>query len=476
VNETRFVTLTSIVGLVFVAAVYLPAVGQGFVKDDFRWLADARTALAEPARAVLPRLPNFYRPVVTASFAADYALFGLDARAYGLTNLALYIACAAAICSLLRAAGLGRAPAAAGALAWALNPHGINMAVVWLSGRTSLLLTLFAVVSMLAFLRGRRWIGAAWLLAALFSKEEAVALPFVFLVWLFALGSGEEKDRFGRIHDALALFAPLVVYIAARAQTPALMPSTAPSFYRLTADPRVVGVNALSYFDRSVTFFAFMTLVAGVAYGLASIRARLHRDLPLGAAGPTRLPQLLAAGLAWLVGGYAVTVCIPVGGCRRDLRGARRGDARRERPARAGRSAIRRRACGHARVRSCLSAPERPLGAARPPFGAHRTGAYDGASRPWLYRRRSLRGRTGGVRDVRHGARRARLVGRPSRDEPAARGPHHPARPPLDWTRGGTIPAHIRTGRADQLTQSVGRPSYSASVFTVWAPFSVHTA
>jgi len=312
VNETRFVTLTSIVGLVFVAAVYLPAVGQGFVKDDFRWLADARTALAEPARAVLPRLPNFYRPVVTASFAADYALFGLDARAYGLTNLALYIACAAAICSLLRAAGLGRAPAAAGALAWALNPHGINMAVVWLSGRTSLLLTLFAVVSMLAFLRGRRWIGAAWLLAALFSKEEAVALPFVFLVWLFALGSGEEKDRFGRIHDALALFAPLVVYIAARAQTPALMPSTAPSFYRLTADPRVVGVNALSYFDRSVTFFAFMTLVAGVAYGLASIRARLHRDLPLGAAGPTRLPQLLAAGLAWLVGGYAVTVWLPV--------------------------------------------------------------------------------------------------------------------------------------------------------------------
>ena len=116
-SETRFVALTTIVGLVFVAAVYLPAVGRGFVKDDFRWLADARTALAEPARAVLPRLPNFYRPLVTASFAADYALFGLNARAYGLTNLTLYMACAAAIVSLLREAGIGRAPAAAGTLA-----------------------------------------------------------------------------------------------------------------------------------------------------------------------------------------------------------------------------------------------------------------------------------------------------------------------------------------------------------------------
>ena len=311
-SETRFVALTTIVGLVFVAAVYLPAVGRGFVKDDFRWLADARTALAEPARAVLPRLPNFYRPLVTASFAADYALFGLNARAYGLTNLALYMACAAAIVSLLREAGIGRAPAAAGTLAWALNPHGINMAVVWLSGRTALLLTLFAVLSMLAFLRGRRWIGSAWLLAALLSKEEAVALPFVFLAWLFALRSSGGRGRVDRVLDALALFAPLVVYLVMRAQTPALTPSTAPSFYRLTANPSVVGVNILSYFDRSVTVFAVMTMLALLAYGSASIRDRLHARLPLGAAGRARLPRLLAAGLAWLVGGYVVTVWLPV--------------------------------------------------------------------------------------------------------------------------------------------------------------------
>ena len=120
------------------------------------------------------------------------------------------------------------------------------------------------------------------------------------------------KDRIGRIPDAIGLFAPLVVYLAARAQTPALMPSTAPSFYRLTADPRVVGVNALSYVDRGVTFFALITVVAGVAYGFASIRARLHPGSPLRPSGRTRVPRLLAAGVAWLVGGYAVTVWLPV--------------------------------------------------------------------------------------------------------------------------------------------------------------------
>src|SRR5207237_117089 len=66
---------------------------------------------------------------------------------------------------------------------WAVNPHGINMAVVWLSGRTSLCVTLFAVLSAIAVTK-RRYVWTAVLVgAALASKEEAIALPAMLFAW-----------------------------------------------------------------------------------------------------------------------------------------------------------------------------------------------------------------------------------------------------------------------------------------------------
>jgi hypothetical protein len=303
VSDTRFVTLATIIGAVFVACVYVPAVGRGFVKDDFRWLGDARSALEDPVHAVLPRAPNFYRPLVTASFAANYTLFGLNARAYGLTNVALYLACIAAIWLLLRDVGVGGPAASIGALTWALNPHGINMAVVWISGRTSLMLTVFGVLSTVCFLRRWRLTGALLLLAALLSKEEATVLPFVILVWVPIARRERRVSKAGTgggdwALDVLGVLVPLVVYFALRAQTPALTPSTAPWFYRFTADPRALAINALSYLDRGATFFVVMAAIGVAIYGRTGLRGVS--------------PRLVVAGLAWFLGGIALTVLIPV--------------------------------------------------------------------------------------------------------------------------------------------------------------------
>ena len=53
--------------LMVIAAVYLPDVGRGFVKDDFGWIRDARARLSDPLHA-LPHQPGFFRPLVTWSF------------------------------------------------------------------------------------------------------------------------------------------------------------------------------------------------------------------------------------------------------------------------------------------------------------------------------------------------------------------------------------------------------------------------
>src|SRR6185295_3930084 len=157
--------------LLVLAAVYLPDLGHGFTKDDFAWILSSRLGRFAEVPQLFLRQNGFYRPLVSLSFAASEPLFGLQPLAYGLTNFALALAAAAGLYAVARVQGLPWAGALLAASLWALNPHGIAVAILWISGRTSLLLTVFALGAAGALLRGR--VGAAALLVgcALFSKE-----------------------------------------------------------------------------------------------------------------------------------------------------------------------------------------------------------------------------------------------------------------------------------------------------------------
>jgi hypothetical protein len=277
-------------------AVYLPDLGRGFLRDDFGWIAEGRDALARPATIIRPETAGFYRPLVTLSFAADYVRSGLNARAYGFTNLLLYVACAVFLVVLFRQVGLNIAAAAVGALVWALNPHGINMALLWISGRTSLLLTLFAVLAALAFLRSHRIAGCLFLSCALLSKEEATLLPLMLVVWLVCL---RPVSRHTLILDVMGMLLALGTYLLLRQQTPALTFFTAPWFYRPTTDLRMLGRNGLEYFDRGATAAAVIGLLAAGIY---------RHQIALN----SRTRRLFVCGAVWFVLGYALTIWIPV--------------------------------------------------------------------------------------------------------------------------------------------------------------------
>src|SRR5258706_6143016 len=92
--------------IVFVAAVYFPDVGRGFIKDDFTWIRAARAATAAPVTLIRQPDAGFYRPLVTLSFAVDAAVHGWQPRGYGWTNLSLYVLCTAAVALLTLALGL----------------------------------------------------------------------------------------------------------------------------------------------------------------------------------------------------------------------------------------------------------------------------------------------------------------------------------------------------------------------------------
>jgi hypothetical protein len=293
---------TWVVGLVLAAvfaAIYADAFGHGFVKDDFRWITAADVHSAGDLQRVFSTNLGFYRPLVTLSFAIDRGIWSLDPRGYALTNLILLVADAGLLFVLARRLSLPSSVSLFASAAWMFNFHGINMALLWISGRTALLLCLFSLAAVLAWLRRRRLAAALLTLAAMLCKEEAVVLPPLLLM----VDVGLCRRRSMSIRSALLWSSPVwvaaAIYLVVRAQSGAFGPSDAPEYYRLTFDPRVVVSNAGEYLDRGATLAAVAAMLMFLfAPGLASLNDDERRVIRFGA--------------AWFASMFAITVFLPV--------------------------------------------------------------------------------------------------------------------------------------------------------------------
>ena len=281
--------------------VYVPAVGHGFIKDDFRWIAHSRAASADDILNLFTTAPSgFFRPMVSLSFSANYFVCGLDAFCYGLSNILLALGCTLGIYTLARALDLARGGALVASAIWAFNWHGINMSLQWISGRTALVLVLFATFSAAAFLKGRFALALFLCLGAMLSKEEGVLLPAILIAAAFAIGSN------GRSHSTGALMRFIVgsaiaegVYFYLRSASGAFVPATAPSFYRFDFSPGSIATNALQYLDRTATFAVVVAL-----FWLLLTRSRL----PL----TSRSKRVIVFATLWWAGTLAITVLLPV--------------------------------------------------------------------------------------------------------------------------------------------------------------------
>ena len=271
--------------------IYLPGLGKGLIRDDYAWIAGSRVSSVWQTPQLFTRHNGFYRPLVSLSFWADEQLFGLEPFGYGLTNLAFLLADLALVALLARVLGMAASLAWLAALVWAFNPHGINMALLWTSGRTSLLLVLFSLLCAIAFQRRSYALATVFMLAALFCKEEALLLPATLLAWALI-----QKRS---LLPVLPLAACDAVYLWLRAQTGAYTPATAPGFYRLSLDPSLLATNVLEYADRACTFPLALVILTALVAG-----ARPRPD--------TRERTWMLLGLAWLVFGYAITLFLPV--------------------------------------------------------------------------------------------------------------------------------------------------------------------
>lgn len=173
-----------------VAATYAASLGNGFVYDDHevilaqappRSAADLLAVFAEPHFLGLP----YYRPVTRATLLVQKALHGDRAPAYHAANIAL-MALAAVLASAMlrtRALGVDRAPAWLAAAIFALHPAASACVYPIASGRETSLPAVLSLAAVAAYLRGGRSgraLAALAFAAALFAKEQAVAVPLAF--------------------------------------------------------------------------------------------------------------------------------------------------------------------------------------------------------------------------------------------------------------------------------------------------------
>lgn len=283
------VVIAAVILAAIVLVIYLPDIGHGFIADDFRWIVESRAEAPGDLVRLFTSNVGFYRPLVALTFTIDHALWGATALGYGLTNLLLFTADAALLFVLARRFSLPAAAALVGVGVWALNFHAVNMSLLWISGRTALLAGLFSLASAHLFVGGRFLLAGVTCLAAMLSKEEAVALPVLFTAY----------DRL-KLARTWPLWIALAVYLALRVPSGAFWPTDAPSFYAFTFSPAVLARNVLEYADRAGT----------VAAAVAIVIAAAARIRPGDVTEGERRVLIFAA--LWVPAMFALTVLVPV--------------------------------------------------------------------------------------------------------------------------------------------------------------------
>jgi len=217
----------------FAALLYANTLRNGFVLDDGSLIAE------NPMIRSLANVPQFfasdyweptlkaglYRPLVTTSYALNYALGKLDPAGYHALNLLLHALNSVLVWLLFRR--LPVEPLVATAAAFLFAAHAVHTeAVANVVGRAELLCTAFFLGALVCQFAAQRsdaadWrrcaaaLGLYWM--ALLCKENAVTLPGVVLLHDLVYGPGRAKGLFQRL--GLVLNRSLLVYLGYVATT-----------------------------------------------------------------------------------------------------------------------------------------------------------------------------------------------------------------------------------------------------------------
>ena len=201
--------------LFIAAAAYANSIGGSFHYDDYHSIVlnpnikDIRNIprffINDHTGSGDPRGAGGFRPVVTTSLALNHLVSGLAPWSYHVLNLILHLAAVFAVFLLsdyfIQRYGGPWWSAFLPALLFALNPVQTN-AVSYVIARSAILCTLFYVLSFYFYLRFREGdrgmlaVSSVCFVLALLSKEIAVTLPAILLLYELLISKKAGAKRF----------------------------------------------------------------------------------------------------------------------------------------------------------------------------------------------------------------------------------------------------------------------------------------
>ncbi len=198
--EKRTSLLFIIIAFCVPVLLYLQTLSFGFtfadddriILNNINFLSNFGNALHSfLTDALLVNSTSFYRPLQTLSFMIDIQLSGVNQTwMFHLTNVLLIGSISSLLFLLLRRFSIPRNLALLAALIYCVHPLFVS-SIAWIPARGDLMLAFFSLLSFLFFIellqKGKMiylFLNWAAFTMALFCKETAAFLPFIFIMYL----------------------------------------------------------------------------------------------------------------------------------------------------------------------------------------------------------------------------------------------------------------------------------------------------
>ena len=161
------------------------------------------------------KISNMYRPVLMVTFAADHFLWNNSPTGYHLTSIFLHAINALLIYFLIYILFRNRFLAFTTSVFFVVHPVQ-SEAIIYASGRTDPLYTVFALLTMIVFLYlclsktnlYLKWIGVIiFFVLSLLSKESAIVIPLILILLYFVL---KDKKTFS-LFKLIIIISPLIL-------------------------------------------------------------------------------------------------------------------------------------------------------------------------------------------------------------------------------------------------------------------------
>lgn len=277
-DEIKHTRLIALCLVCLAVALYYPALGQGFICDDYRYLslfAELGDGLAYASGIPASQLFGYYRPVTDSVFAlVEWS--GGGAWLHHFVNILLH-AVNSALALLLFQRFLHPLAAFMGALIFITLPVNVQ-AVAWVSGRPDLLAAFFSLLSLLAldnYLAGDRRsrfrlaIPVLLSFGAVGAKESAITFFLIAgILVMYRNPPGALKDASGT--TAVFLLPPLM-YVCIRLAFVQQSPQAAPNI-DFSLLPVHFLLSLLAFFFRSIPGHVF-GMYAPVVFGCFALGA-----------------------------------------------------------------------------------------------------------------------------------------------------------------------------------------------------------